>query len=67
MEEPVFLFDEIQNIKGWEKFVRRICEKEQIDTFITGSSSKMMPEEIHTALRRRAWSLEVTPFSFKSF
>lgn len=67
VEEPVFLFDEIQNIKGWEKFVRRICEKEQIDTFVTGSSSKMMPEEIHTALRGRAWSLEVTPFSFREF
>lgn len=63
----VFLFDEIQNISGWEKFCRRAVEKENIDVYVAGSSSKILPSEIHTSLRGRAWSIEVAPFSFKEF
>lgn len=66
-KECFFLFDEIQNISGWEKFCRRLVEKEHIKVFITGSSSKMMPYEIHTELRGRVWSCEVMPFSFKEY
>ncbi len=35
--------------------------------FVTGSSSRVMPLEIHTSLRGRAWSTEVTPFSFREY
>ncbi len=63
----LFLFDEIQNIKGWEKFCRRVVEKENVSVFVTGSSSKIMPMEIHTSLRGRAWSIEITPFSFREY
>ena len=57
-KEMVFLFDEIQNIKGWERFCRRITERENIKVFVSGSSSRMMPLEIHTSL---------TPFSFREY
>lgn len=60
-----FLFDEIQNIHGWEKFSRRMVEKEDINVFATGSSSKIM--QIHTSLRGRSWSIEVLPFSFREY
>ena len=66
-KKKVFLFDEIQNIKGWERFCRRAVERENIDVFVTGSSSKIMPLEIHTSLRGRAWSIEVNPFSFREY
>ena len=62
-----FLLDEIQNIKDWEKFCRRAVEKENIDVFVAGSSSKIMPLEIHTSLRGRAWSIEITTFSFREY
>lgn len=65
LKTAIFLFDEIQNIQGWEKFTRRVCERENIKVFVTGSSSRVMPKEIHTALRGRAWSVEVRPFSFR--
>ena len=61
----IFLFDEIQNVKGWEKFVRRISEKEDIKVIVTGSSSKFMPTKINTALRGRIWSIKINPFSFR--
>lgn len=65
--ETVFLLDEIQRIAGWEKFCRRAVERENIKVFLSGSASRMMPFEIHTALRGRAWSMEVLPFSFKEY
>jgi uncharacterized protein len=66
-QELVFLLDELQNITGWEKFCRRAVEREQINVFVSGSSSKVMPAEIHTELRGRAWSIELLPFSFKEY
>jgi predicted AAA+ superfamily ATPase len=63
----IFLLDEVQRIKGWERFCRRAVERENIKVFVSGSSSKMMPSEIHTELRGRSWSIEVLPFSFKEY
>lgn len=62
-----FLLDEIQNVSGWERFVRRVTERSPIQIVVTGSSSHMMPSEIHTALRGRAWSQELLPLSFQEF
>jgi len=62
-----FLFDEIHNIDGWEKFCRRLVERENINVFVAGSSSKITPSEVHSSLRGRYWSLEVFPFSFREF
>lgn len=64
-KELVFLLDEVQNVEGWEKFCRRAVERENIKVFVSGSSSKMMPLEIHTELRGRSWSIEILPFSFE--
>ncbi len=63
-KKKIFLLDEIQRINGWERFCRRIVEKENIKVFVAGSSSKIIPPNIHTSLRGRAWGIEVTPFSF---
>jgi len=63
----VFLLDEIQNVEGWERFCRRAVEREDIRVFVSGSSSKMMPAEIQTELRGRAWGVEVLPFSFREY
>ncbi len=66
-QEIVYLLDEVQNIEGWEKFSRRMIEKEKAKVFVTGSSSKMMPQEIHTSLRGRSWGVSVYPFSFREY
>ncbi len=66
-KELIFLFDEIQNVKGWEKFCRRVAERENVSVFVTGSSSKVMPYEINTALRGRSWGIEIFPFSFREY
>lgn len=66
-KELTFLLDEIQNVEGWERFCRRASERENIKVFVSGSSSSMMPFEIHTELRGRSWSIEVMPFSFSEY
>jgi uncharacterized protein len=61
----VFLLDEVQRVEGWERFCRRVSEKDRDIVMVSGSSSKIMPAEIATELRGRAWSIEVLPFSFE--
>jgi len=63
----VYLFDEIQHIGGWERFCRRVTERENAAVYVTGSSSKLMPLEVDTAIRGRTWSVAVFPFSFPEF
>lgn len=62
-----FLFDEIQNIDGWEKFVRRIYEQISKNIFITGSNSKMLSREISTSLRGRSINYEIYPLNFEEY
>ena len=66
-ENIIFLFDEIQNIRGWEKFARRLVEREGIDLYVAGSSSQITPSRISSSLRGREWSIALFPFSFKEF
>jgi predicted AAA+ superfamily ATPase len=67
LKEVYFFFDEIQNIDGWEKFVRRIYDNYSKNIFITSSNSKLLSKEIATALRGRTIKYEVYPLSFKEF
>lgn len=60
-------FDEVQNVSGWEKFVRRVHDTENAHVFVTGSSSHLLTRELATALRGRSVSYEVFPLSFPEF
>lgn len=64
---PLFFFDEIQEVEGWEKFARRLFEKTRAKIFLTGSSSKLLSQEIATTLRGRTLSYQLFPYSFKEF
>ena len=60
-------FDEIQAIDGWEPFVDRLMRTENCMVYITGSSARMLSQEIATQMRGRALSWEIFPFSFREF
>ncbi|MCK5025069.1 MAG: ATP-binding protein [Nanoarchaeota archaeon] len=62
-----FFFDEIQNVEGWERFVRRIYDTVTKNIFITGSSSKLLSKEIATSLRGRSITYDMYPLSFKEY
>ena len=64
--KPYLFLDEIQNIKGWEKFVRRLADmKYKIN--ITGSNSKMLSREIASTLGGRFVIMNVYPYSFSEY
>ena len=62
-----FFFDEIQNIDGWERFVRRVYDTISQHIYITGSNSKLLSQDIATSLRGRTISYEVYPLSFREY
>lgn len=66
-EKKYLFFDEIQNVINWEKYIRRIDDTENVQIFITGSSSQMVSEAIASSLRGRSISYEVFPLSFQEF
>jgi len=59
-----FFFDEIQNVPGWERFIRRLLDTEKVHICLTGSSARLLSREIGTSLRGRSISTEIFPFSF---
>jgi predicted AAA+ superfamily ATPase len=61
----VFLFDEIQNVSGWEGFARRLLDTEQVELFLSGSSAKLLSREVATSMRGRALEAVMYPFSFR--
>ena len=67
LKKCYFFFDEIQNITGWEKFVRRLYDTVSKNIYITGSNSKLLSSEIATSLRGRTLSYEVYPLSFSEY
>lgn len=60
-------FDEVQDVPGWETYVRRLHDTEDAHIFVTGSSSHLLSREIATGLRGRSVSFEVFPLSFPEF
>jgi len=62
----IFLFDEIQNVKSWERFVRRLHDNGK-KIYVTGSNASMLSRELGTHLTGRHISFSLYPFSFKEF
>lgn len=65
-ERPVLLFDEIQNVEGWEHFARRLANQ-KYRVFITGSNARMLSREISTTLGGRFLDDKVLPYSFGEY
>lgn len=63
---PIFFFDEIQIVDGWEKFARRLADQ-KYRVYITGSNAKMLSSEIATTLGGRYMIMEVFPLSFAEY
>ncbi len=64
----IFL-DEVQEIKGWERFVNSYSQdcSAEYELFISGSNSKMLSTELGTLLSGRYVNFLVFPLSFSEF
>lgn len=65
-ERNIYFFDEIQNIQGWERFVRRLHDNGK-KVYVTGSNASMLSREMGTHLTGRHLSYSLYPYSFKEF
>lgn len=61
----MLLFDEIQNVEGWERFIARLLPSHKI--IITGSNARLMSKELATFLTGRHIGHELFPFSFREY
>ena len=67
-KETVYWYlDEIQQVNGWERFLRRVLDSERVDVAVSGSSARLLSREIHTSLRGRSVETTIRPFSFREF
>lgn len=65
-----FLFlDEIQGVRGWERWARSLYDeyKGRIKLVVSGSTSKIMSEDISSLLTGRHVSLKLLPLGFAEF
>ncbi len=64
--QPVFFFDEIQNVDGWANFARRLANR-KYQIYVTGSNAKMLSRDIETVLGGRYLDLKVFPYDFEEY
>ena len=66
-QKRYLFFDEIQAAPGWERYIRRIYDTENVEIFLTGSSSGLLSRDLAAALRGRSVFFDVFPLSFREF
>ena len=62
----VFL-DEIQEVKGWERPLRRLYESGRARIYLTGSNAFLLSSDLATYLSGRYIEIPVFPLSFKEY
>lgn len=64
-EKYYLFFDEIQNVKCWEKAVNSFKASRNVSIFVTGSNSDLLSGEFATHIAGRYVSFKTYPFTFK--
>jgi hypothetical protein len=68
LEEGAYLFlDEVQEVPGWDAWMRRVVDTRKVTVYVTGSSSKLLSSEIASAFRGRSVVYEMSPLSFAEY
>ena len=67
LKDVYMFFDEIQLIEGWELFVLRVYKNYCKHIYVTGSTAKMLSEEMASALRGWPDEYREYPLSFKEY
>ena len=61
------LLDEVQEVPGWEKVVRRFQTQPDTDIYLTGSNAMLLSGELATYIAGRYVEIPVYPFSFEEY
>ncbi|MFH0925420.1 MAG: ATP-binding protein [bacterium] len=67
-QKKLLIFDEIQNVTQWDRFIRTIYEMDSdIEIIITGSNSELLSSELGSNLAGRFIEFSILPFDFKEY
>ena len=61
------ILDEVQNVVGWERWVRKAVDIGRVRVIVTGSSSQLLSSEIATAISGRVIEHTIWPLSFSEY
>ena len=61
------LFDEIQNVRDFERVINSFRATLNVSIFVTGSNSKVLSSDLSTYLVGRYVSIKMMPFTFKEY
>ena len=64
--KPILFFDEIQNLKNWHFYLKRL-QVQGYKIYVTGSNAHLISSEIATYLKGRSLETQIFPFSFAEF
>jgi predicted AAA+ superfamily ATPase len=66
-DTPYIFLDEIQEVAGWEKWVRTMHELKKAKIIVSGSNAHLLSRELGTLLTGRHLDLTVFPLSFAEY
>lgn len=66
-QKVYFLFDEIQEVTGWQKLVNGLRVAYDSDIYITGSNASILSGELATYLTGRYVEIKVQPLTFEEY
>ncbi|MCG2776037.1 MAG: ATP-binding protein [Desulfobacterales bacterium] len=67
-KKKLLIFDEIQNVNNWDRFIRTIYETDHdVEIILTGSNSRLLSSEIGSNLAGRFIELSIQPFDFTEY
>lgn len=61
------LLDEVQDVREWEKVVRRLHTAPNVEVFVTGSNAHVLSSDLSTLLGGRFEEIDVFPLSFAEY
>ena len=65
--KPYIFLDEVQEIVGWEKWVRMMHELSKAKIVVSGSNANLLSRELGTVLTGQDLDLNILPLSFKEY
>lgn len=67
-ESTLYLFfDEVQAVPDWGRTLRRLSQDGRYEIVVSGSSAKMLSDDVDTEFRGRSIAAELYPYSFREF
>lgn len=66
-DDVYLIFDEIQGVPGWERYIKGLYDRGSVRLIISGSSSSLLEGKLATLLSGRYFAVTVYPLDFAEY